>query len=99
MLTELVFFYLTSLALMFRPFSEDAIDAIQKLSHRVHSNQILLMHALVSLKEFQKSSNRAFTYLPLLRMASYTVSLTHESLTWYFLYHSHHNDGKYVNNP
>ena len=39
----------------------------------------------------------AFTYLPLLRMTSYTVSLTHESLTWYFLYHSHHNDGKYVN--
>ena len=41
----------------------------------------------------------AFTYLPLLRMTSYTVSLTHESVTRYFLYHSHRNDGKYVNIP
>ena len=27
------------------------------------------------------------------------MSLTHESLTWYFLYHSYRHDGKYVKIP
>ena len=30
-------------------------------------------------------------------LCTFTVSLTHESLIWYFLYHSYCNDVKYVN--
>ena len=69
------------------------------LKYQFHLSVLLLawtLHqfgwAIFYTSELQLSG--AFTYLPLLRMASYTVSLI-----WYFLYHSHHNDGKYVNNP
>ena len=64
---------------------------IRKLNPDLASNYLSGVNTHPHLNPLGPENSGAFTYLPLLRMTSYTVSLT-----WYFLYHSHRNDGKYV---